>query len=418
MSSFGEQFIAAMLESGSIDSLRKIQSDLFYEDELKIFDFVKQHYRNYAVLPSFQTVEKHLQTVLPQAEETVDYYRKRLVDRKLHSLIRDKFSNFRELMKKGDLDSVRSLIKQMESYCRIHKVDEDIRNVDEVLHSVLRDYDVAHESPGVTGIPSGWKYLDDKTGGWQNGDLVSFVARTELGKTYALLQQAVHNWDIGYSVLLITMEMTLNQTGRRILGMKAGVNPQYIKTGTLSTWAHRRIKHCADNILATDKFRIYAGSFSKKTDDVDTLVHEFKPDIVYIDSAYRLKAEQKKYIQSNERIADVVGGIKIMTITHNRPFVVTTQFGRSAGKQGKSGSLENIAYSDAWGTDSSVVVAIKDGKPPNQRERRTLEILKGREGEKGEFEINYTFSPINFKEVIESKEDRQEATDIMDWVIE
>jgi hypothetical protein len=88
-----------------------------------------------------------------------------------------------------------------------------------------------------------------------------------------------------------------------------------------------------------------------------------------------------------------------MTITHNRPIVTTTQFSRAAGKKGKEGTLETISFSDAIAQNSSLVFGIKEGKPPNEKTRRSIETMKGREGESAEMETYYKFAPIDFSEV-------------------
>jgi hypothetical protein len=76
--------------------------------------------------------------------------------------------------------------------------------------------------------------------------------------------------------------------------------------------------------------------------------------------------------------------------------------------------MENIGYTDAIGTHSSIVVGIKEGRPPYQDSRRILELMKGREGERGEFDINYNFAPMDFSEIpLEQQE--AEGTDL-DWM--
>jgi hypothetical protein len=81
-----------------------------------------------------------------------------------------------------------------------------------------------------------------------------------------------------------------------------------------------------------------------------------------------------------------------------------------AGKGGKDGSLETIGYTDAIGTHSSVVVAIKDGPTENPRASRMMDILKGREGEHGSFPINFRFAPLDMSEIPYDPETGQAAT--------
>ena len=63
---------------------------------------------------------------------------------------------------------------------------------------------------------------------------------------------------------------------------------------------------------------------------------------------------------------------------------------------------------------SSLVFSIKEGAPPYQTSRREIEILKGREGEHGTFQINYRFQPPDFTEIPADRQ-REEASDV-DWM--
>lgn len=94
-----------------------------------------------------------------------------------------------------------------------------------------------------------------------------------------------------------------------------------------------------------------------------------------------------------QNIAYVLDDIKQLTIIHERPVVGTTQFGRKAGKGGKKGDTENIGFTDTIGTHASIICSAKHMGSNN---KRTIDILKGREGEEGEYDINYSFSPMDF----------------------
>ena len=91
--------------------------------------------------------------------------------------------------------------------------------------------------------------------------------------------------------------------------------------------------------------------------------------------------------------------IRAVNLDLNRPFIVSTQFNRQAGKSGKEGSLETIGFTDAVGTHSSHVIALKDGPTENSRDSRLFDFLKGREGEHGTVAINFKFAPLNMDEM-------------------
>ena len=104
-----------------------------------------------------------------------------------------------------------------------------------------------------------------------------------------------------------------------------------------------------------------------------------------------------------------------MTVTFDRAVVTSSQFSRQAGKKGREGSLETVAFTDAISQHSSLVLSIRPGETPYEEDRRILELMKGREGEKGEVHINYKFQPVNLSEV--SPEEIQETQCSLDWQV-
>ena len=87
---------------------------------------------------------------------------------------------------------------------------------------------------GLTGVPTGFRDLDEKTSGLQKSDLIILAARPAMGKTaFALtvaLNAAVKG---GASVLIFSMEMAKEQLGQRLLAMESRVDMQSLKKGKL-----------------------------------------------------------------------------------------------------------------------------------------------------------------------------------------
>ena len=87
---------------------------------------------------------------------------------------------------------------------------------------------------GLTGITTGFKYLDSMTSGLQRSDLIILAARPAMGKTaFALslaLNAAVKG---GASVMVFSLEMSKEQLGQRLLSMESKVSMQNLKTGRL-----------------------------------------------------------------------------------------------------------------------------------------------------------------------------------------
>lgn len=395
----GLQLLYVVLEQGSLSTLRRLTSVLFEGNEVDVYHYVIQHWRRYGRLPSVQTVEDELDLEFPAADDDVEYYLDRVNQRRWYRDITGPYHDMRDALTHRDRNRAAAVIEEMRHITRNSTPSEDIRTFHELGGIVVERYTQYHHNPGLTGVPSGWATLDTQTGGYQPGDVVSWVARTGVGKTNLLLHQALHAWEQGFRVLFITMEMALAQLGARIMGMYAKINPEYIRKGMLSTDAFTRLNHQAACLEQDTRMVFFAGNFHKTVSQVDGVIDEFNPDIVFIDGVYLVQPTQKAHRSRQEKVTELYDELKTVAITRDRPLICTTQFNRQSGNRGRLGSLETVGYSDAIVTHSSLVISIVDGDPPYQKTRRKLSFLKGREGEQGETTINYLFSPINFNEV-------------------
>lgn len=397
----GLKLLSLIVENASGSLLRDIPADLYIEDEVEVYRFIRTHYRRYGVIPALSTVEETLDITLPEAEETPEYYRKKLFDRKLYASVRTHYTQLQNCLREFDMDTAREVIRGMRADARIANTESDVRNFTEAAADVLARYDFTHSRPGLSGVPTMWPRYDAITGGYQPGDVITYVARPEMGKTTTMLRHAVAAYRTGYSVLIVSMEMPIEQMMRRVLGLLTGIDPNLIKRGQLSTYARRRLGQYVQDIAGADRLRLYSGGMSKHVSDVDILVQEFQPDIIYVDGVYLMSCENRNVRTKTERVSEVFDEVKQLALARNKPVAVTTQYNRVAGRKGKDGALENIAYSDAIATHSSIILSIQEGLPGRERETRIAELIKGREGETGSFPYNYLFRPVNLDEIEE-----------------
>ncbi|MEK6246057.1 MAG: replicative DNA helicase, partial [Pseudomonadota bacterium] len=87
----------------------------------------------------------------------------------------------------------------------------------------------------VTGLPTGFADLDEKTAGLQQGDLVIVAGRPSMGKTAFALNMAEHvAVGNGVPVAIFSMEMGATQLAMRLLGSIARVDQHKMRTGRLN----------------------------------------------------------------------------------------------------------------------------------------------------------------------------------------
>jgi hypothetical protein len=154
-----------------------------------------------------------------------------------------------------------------------------------------------------------------------------------------------------------------------------------------------------------EKFWIIDGNLTAKVQDIVMLVHQMQPDVLYIDGAYLLQAEEKR-LPRYERIASTLEVVKSEISTRlNIPCVLSYQFNKEGAK---TKALENIGGSDAIGQLCSCVLALyeKEVATIEYMVKKKVDILKGRNGEEGEFFINWIFDTppfMDFSEILPEK---------------
>ena len=103
---------------------------------------------------------------------------------------------------------------------------EVVERIDELYH---RDND-----SGITGVPTGFHDLDQKTSGLQPGDLIIVAGRPSMGKTAFSLNMAENvALDTGLPVAVFSMEMGGTQLVMRMIGSVGKLDQHRLRTGKL-----------------------------------------------------------------------------------------------------------------------------------------------------------------------------------------
>ncbi len=107
----------------------------------------------------------------------------------------------------------------------------------------------------ITGVGSGFKDLDDKTSGFQKGDMVLIAARPSMGKTTFALNIAEHAALIeGKKVVIFSLEMSKEQLAYKLLCSQANVDMLKLRTGNLDDRDWENIARSAGPLAAAQIF--------------------------------------------------------------------------------------------------------------------------------------------------------------------
>jgi replicative DNA helicase len=143
------------------------------------------------------------------------------------------------------------------------------------------------------------------------------------------------------------------------------------------------------------------------------MARQLRPNIIFIDAAYLLQ-NHNQHLGRWERVTENIEFIKSQIAEAlDIPVVISYQVNREGGKKKGQPTLEDIAYTDAIGQISSCVMGLFEDDDIESMMSRKVTILKGRNGESGEFRINWNFDDgPNFMDFTEVSEE-QEHSDLM-----
>lgn len=184
---------------------------------------------------------------------------------------------------------------------------------------------------GLTGVTTGFKYLDNMTSGLQRSDLIILAARPAMGKTAFALSLALNAAVKGRaSVMVFSLEMSKEQLGQRLLSMESKVDMQSLKTGRLERRDWDDINIALD-ILSKAKIHIddTAGiNIMEMKSKCRRLKAEEGLDLVVIDYLQLMNPEGKSDSRTQE-ISVISRNLKLLARELDCPVLVLSQLSRA-----------------------------------------------------------------------------------------
>jgi replicative DNA helicase len=384
----------------------KVTPALFKAHEMAVYEFVAGHLKSHHALPHVETVNLHFPDTLGvETPEPPSYYLGLLEHQFYYTTINAANLSSQEVLKtdQDDYEKATGILRTALLNISAQKQRVDVMDMGKEGAKFLLS---AYHNLGMTENISkfGWDYLDSQQGGVMPGDIVSFVGRPAAGKTYLMLWVAIQNWLAGSSVLFVSMEMGKLPISQRIAAMYTHCPISQLKTSAFS-------KHTYDMFVSnisgmageSGKFYVVNGRLAATMDDIYMLADQLQCKTVVIDGAYLVKHSNGR-LDRFTRVAENCELAKTYTEELDTATFASWQFNREATKnQKKTGkqetNLEDIGYSDAIGQISSIACGMYQEDGVETMERRKIRLMKGRNGEMGQFTVNWDFAKMDFSQV-------------------
>ncbi len=266
------------------------------------------------------------------------------------------------------------------------------------FQDVVDDYDCGAILP--EGIDWPWPAMTTATKGLHRKEFVVIAGRPKSRKTFVAGVVAAHAVvEECARVLFISPEMPPRQVLLRFIASMCKLRYTEFKDAALDQSEELRLLEAARAYgkLGTESdeehslrmqdvwgvgpdhipcFEVVQGT-NKTVSWIESQIEIYRPDIVVVDSFYRLRSEGGRKNDSDWKIVTSISReLKNLAMDANVCIVGTHQMNRDA--EGKIGSLGNMALADAVGQDADLILRVVTGKIEGV-DRSALVVLGGRE---------------------------------------
>lgn len=273
-------------------------------------------------------------------------------------------------------------------------------------------------SGGLTGVPTGFMKLDEKTSGWQSSDLVIIAGRPAMGKTSFALSLA-KNIAVDYHtpIAFFSLEMNNVQLVNRLISNVCEIPGNKMLNGQLSPDEWERLDK---NIRLLHGSPLYIDDtpglsiFELRT-KARRLVREKGVKIIMIDYLQLMNANGMRFGSRQEEVSKISQSLKGLAKELDIPILALSQLNRTVenreGLEGKRPQLSDLRESGAIEQDADMVLFVhrpeyyhiyEDEKGNDLRGKAQIIIAKHRKGATGDVLLTFRGEFTRFQDPVGS----------------
>lgn len=266
----------------------------------------------------------------------------------------------------------------------------------------------------LTGLATGFAWLDERTKGLQPGDLAIIAARPAMGKTTLALNIADHAaLELGLPVAVFSMEMQGKQLSMRTLANLARVHLQRLRGGQLNDGDWDRLTAASALVRAAKIFIDETGALSPL--DIRARARRLKAAhdirLVVVDYIQLMQVPGFRENRTNE-VSMITRSLKALAKELGIPIIALSQLSRANEKENRKPKLSDLRDSGGIEQDADLVLFIHRDEQSFEDEEQdrpsVAEIIIGkqRSGPLGHRRMHFLGSYNRFEEM--SNEDFRE----------
>ena len=428
----------AFLSKSSLDKVvEELNGDMFYSEKNKaIFSVLERLHKN-DIAVDVTTVSNELEKnkqlgnvggieylteVINSVATTanLDYYINiiytkyilRLLIAKSTEIIDDCFDEQKDLT-----EIVEKAEKQILSI-NSNRMTKEIRGIQDVISKAQEEIEMlAKNGSDITGIPSGYYDLDNKTTGFHENELIIIAGRPGMGKS-AIVSNIATNMAINSkkTVALFNLEMGAEQIVNRMFASVGQIDAQKLRTGRLEHNDWKKLNEAISELADTNMFiddtpgitvsEIRSKCRRLKNSDVGL-------DAIIIDYLQLISSSNKYSGQRTQEVSEISRDLKKLAMELSVPVIALAQLSRSVEmRENKRPIMSDLKESGSIEQDADIVMFLycddyynfKSKDRPNLSPVELI-ISKHRSGSTGTVDLMFERNTLSFKNYKKSEEE-------------
>jgi replicative DNA helicase len=278
---------------------------------------------------------------------------------------------------------------------------QDFRTIEDVLHVELdKLHRLSLEGTSLTGTPSGFKDLDEITGGFQPGNLIIIAARPAMGKS-ALVCNIAENAAVEFRkpVALFSLEMAEAELAQRFVASQARIKGEELRKGRVAEQRWPKILSASQRLAEAplwvdDSSDVGMLEIRAKARRLHTQCEsEGGLGLIIVDYLQLMRTDSR-YDSRVTAVGELSRGLKILARELGVPVIALSQLSRAVeSRPDKKPMLSDLRESGNLEQDSDLVMFIyRDEYYDEESERpgeADLIIAKHRNGAVGKVTLTF-----------------------------
>lgn len=357
--------INALCKNGDIATLLQTNVDPLFTSHGDVWEYVKEHYHKYRVVPSVDEVTIKFNdfeeaTISAPTQFYLDDLRNDYVKANMRNMFIDKMARLKDTNGEVVMTEVQAELRALERMTANTR-DLDLTDFEQAEKMMAQRTTDALANGGTLGIRTGFSSIDSVyPTGMAPGHLIVCIGWPGRGKTWFTAYMAVKAWEQGYKPMIISLEMSPETMRDRIYTV---MGDGYFKNSDLArgdvnmdnfhTWGTNKFNGKAGFVLVSSQ-----GAGAVTADTIQAKIDQHKPNLVILDY-HQLFEDRRGAKSTTEQNKNISRDFKLLAVNNGIPIIdITAATMDDVSDQEKAPMLSQVAWSKAIEYDADLALAV------------------------------------------------------------